>query len=186
MARKLQNPSALDNMTSNFLISLMKGFNRRFVTKVTVLCASSFLAASTFTSSSYSFGYERQNVVRCLPQVLWLLDSNVDEQKVTYGSLIKLNGKQYNEHFGDDISLLKMVVALDGDTITIHPEDKAIYINGRFFGTLPSDKPPFHEGTYTLKDNEIWLSGTSDTTIDSRYFGPATLSQIEAHAYAIL
>ncbi|MBC6988014.1 S26 family signal peptidase, partial [Alteromonas sp. BZK5] len=39
---------------------------------------------------------------------------------------------------------------------------------------------------YTLKDNEIWIASTSDTTIDSRYFGPATLSQIEAHAYALL
>ena len=173
-------------MFSNLLLSFKKGFNRRFIIKVSMLCAGSFLAAYTFTLSSYSFGYERQNVVRCLPQVLWLLDSDIDKQKITYGSLIKLNGKQYNDHFGDDISLLKMVIAKDGDTVTINHDDRTIFVNGSFFGTLPSDKPPFHKGNYTLKDNEIWIAGTSDTTVDSRYFGPATLSQIEAHAYAIL
>ena len=173
-------------MFSNLLLSFKKGFNRRFITKVFLLCAGAFLAASTFNSSSYSFGYERQNVVRCLPQVLWLLDSDIDKQKITYGSLIKLNGKKYNDHFSDDISLLKMVIAKDGDTVTINHDDRTIFVNGSFFGTLPSVKPPFHEGNYTLKDNEIWIAGTSDTTVDSRYFGPATLSQIEAHAYAIL
>ena len=37
-----------------------------------------------------------------------------------------------------------------------------------------------------LQKSEIWIAGTSDTTLDSRYFGPATLGQIEAHAYAVL
>jgi hypothetical protein len=173
-------------MLSNFWFSLRKGFNRAFIFKVVALCLCSFLSVSAFTESSYSFGYEKQNIVRCLPQVFWLLDSDVDVSKITYGSLIKLDGKKYNNHFNDDISLLKMVVAKKGDAVYINSKERTIFINGSFYGTLPSDKPPFHDGYYTLKDNEIWIAGTSDTTIDSRYFGPATLSQIEAHAYALL
>lgn len=173
-------------MLVKLLHRLKVGFNRRFLIKTGIFCLSAFLLGAIFSSSSYSFAYERQNVVRCLPQVFWLLDSDVNQDSIQHGDLVKLNGHRYNQHFGEDIDLLKMVVALEGDTVTIDAKARTFFINGLFFGTLPSDKPAAHNGAYTLKSNEIWLAGTSDTTIDSRYFGPATLSHIEAHAYAIL
>lgn len=173
-------------MLSGFLTRLKAGFTKRFLIKAGLLCGTAFVLGGSFAASSYSIGFETQNVVRCLPQVLWLLDSDVDTSAIEPGSLVKLNGADYNAYFDEEIELLKMVVAVEGDTVTIDAQTRTMYVNGEFYGKLAATKPPAHNGDYMLAKGQIWIAGTSDTTIDSRYFGPATLSQIKAHAYAIL
>jgi type IV secretory pathway protease TraF len=173
-------------LISRYVDQLKDGFNRRFMIKATVFCLVTGALGSAFANSSFSMGFETQNVVRCLPQVLWILDSDVDISKVKRGSLVKLNGRRYHSYFNEETELLKMVIAMEGDEVVINEAERTLYINGKFYGLLPSNKPPAHVGRYQLKPGEIWIAGTSDTTIDSRYFGPATLAQIEAHAYAIL
>ena len=171
---------------SKFTAYLKRCFNRKFVVKATAFCAVTFSLGSALAYSSYSIAFETQNVIRCLPQVLWILDSDVHPENIHKASLVKLNGANYNSYFDEKTYLLKMVVAIEGDVVFIDQSQRTLFINDVFYGKLASDKQPAHTGKYVLQKSEIWIAGTSDTTLDSRYFGPATLGQIEAHAYAVL
>jgi conjugative transfer signal peptidase TraF len=82
--------------------------------------------------------------------------------------------------------LLKPVVAVAGDTLTINPQ--GITVNGRFIASSHARshdsqgrvvlKMP--QGTYKVKAGEIWLvSSHSPRSFDSRYFGSVPLSQIQ-------
>ena len=173
-------------MLVNGISRLKNGFNRRFLIKTSSFCALAFLAGSAFSNSSYSLGIETQDVVRCLPQILWLLDEDVNIEDIQHGSLVRIHGNAFNKYFDDEVDLLKMVVGMEGDTVTIDANTRTLFINDRFFGKLAASKPPVHTGEYIIQPGEIWIAGTSDTAIDSRYFGPAKLSMIEAHAYALL
>ena len=85
---------------------------------------------------------------------------------------------------GSSLETKKNIISIKSKSfVHVHISD---YINDVFYGKLASDKQPAHTGKYVLQKSEIWIAGTSDTTLDSRYFGPATLGQIEAHAYAVL
>lgn len=154
--------------------------------KAIVISIVGFVLFQTLLVSSYRFAFETQSVLKCLPQTLWLIDDNVQSSKIQKGSLVRVSTKHYQDFYPPGTSLMKLIVAVEGDEVTI--EDGLMSINGQFFGTLPlaKSRPAAFIGTYVLNKNEIWLSGSSETTLDSRYIGPVNIQEVEAHAYALL
>jgi type IV secretory pathway protease TraF len=80
-------------------------------------------------------------------------------------------------------SLMKHVVAVPGDVVTLTPQ--GTYVDGRLFprSGLPataSSYRPFPFGTYTLQPGQYWLLGTSTDSWDSRYIGPVPSDLIES------
>jgi type IV secretory pathway protease TraF len=78
-------------------------------------------------------------------------------------------------------SLMKHVVAVPGDVVTVTPQ--GTYVNGRLFphSAIPEDThgyQPFPFGTYTLRPGQYWLLGTSPDSWDSRYLGPIPIGLI--------
>lgn len=137
-------------------------------------------------ASSYRIAFETQPILKCLPQSFWLINKNVNYASIVRGSLVKLGTDNYQDFYPEGIQLMKMVVALEGDVVSI--DEHSIYINGEYFGGFPlkSNRPPAFQGDYTLQTNEIWLSGSSEITLDSRYIGPVSINEVNAHAYALL
>lgn len=80
-------------------------------------------------------------------------------------------------------SLMKHVVAVPGDMVTLTPQ--GTYVNGRLFprSGIPATAKgyrPFPFGTYTLQPGQYWLLGTSIDSWDSRYIGPVPIDLIES------
>ena len=160
--------------------------NKIFWLKAGLISLIGFASIQTLLLSPYRIAFETQAILKCLPQSFWLLNERVDMSKIIKGSLVKIGTENYQEFYPEGIELMKMVVAVSGDTISIHGDD--FYINGQYFGGFPlkATRPPAFTGSYTLKDGEIWLSGSSETTLDSRYIGVVSINEVNAHAYAIL
>jgi conjugative transfer signal peptidase TraF len=92
----------------------------------------------------------------------------------------------------DTERLLKFVVAISGDRIDVTPA--GVTINGC---PLPSSRPaprdrsgrplaPWPFGRYRLGPHELWLYAEDDRSWDSRYWGPTSVTDIEAEVNPLL
>lgn len=81
--------------------------------------------------------------------------------------------------------LLKQIVAIPGDTVTL--TDEQVWINeillrdSRVLSEDSAGRPlvPYPRGTYQVPPNEYWLFATNlPQSFDSRYFGPVPESSI--------
>jgi type IV secretory pathway protease TraF len=79
-------------------------------------------------------------------------------------------------------SLMKHVIAVPGDVVTVTPA--GTYVNGQLFphsaiSATTKGYTPFPFGVYTLRPGQCWLLGTSPDSWDSRYIGPVPIDLIE-------
>jgi|AntRauTorckE5430_2_1112549.scaffolds.fasta_scaffold11358_2 type IV secretory pathway protease TraF len=163
----------------------MNAAQKRLIVIFALIGGSLFAASQWFVGSSFKIAYEEQAVLRCLPQTFWLLNYDVQSNRIARGSLVSIDSSQYATFYPADTRLLKMVVAIEGDEVSI--SDSQLFINGQFGGLLVhSHYPPAITGSYILKQDEIWVSGTQETTVDSRYIGPINTNKVIAHAYALI
>lgn len=83
--------------------------------------------------------------------------------------------------------LLKQVVGIPGDVIRL--ESGGVFINDRLIPNSIATQYyhsrylyPQMLGTRRLKKNEYWLSGNSNNSYDSRYFGAVNIDEIKQKA----
>lgn len=159
--------------------------NKFFWLKGFCISLAGIVGVNTLLASPYRIAYETQAVLKCLPQSFWLINEDVDFSLISKGSLVRLGTQNHLDFYPEGIQIMKMVVATEGDTVVIDNYD--FYINGQYFGGFPlkMSRPPAFEGAYTLQKGEVWLSGSSETTLDSRYVGPFSINEVNAHAYPI-
>jgi len=85
--------------------------------------------------------------------------------------------------------LLKPVVAVAGDTVTVPLDGGPMTVNGKpiaHSAPMPNI-PAWTAGTYTVRPGEVWLlSSYSAGSFDSRYFGPVTVANVRGQALPIL
>lgn len=79
------------------------------------------------------------------------------------------------------VPLLKRVVAVEGDTVSV--DDAGVAINGRrLANSTPrawaSDGAPLPSarGEYLLRRGEVWVAGEHPDSFDSRYYGPVSIA----------
>jgi len=83
---------------------------------------------------------------------------------------------------------LKPVAAIAGDTVSIRRE-QPVRVNGRELAhTVASPQmPAWPDGEYMVEPGTLWLlSGYSENSFDSRYFGPVPVSHVRAKAVPLL
>lgn len=162
-------------------------FKRDIKNPFAVLFLVVFTAVALTLTSGWKIAFEIQNTVRCMPQTLWLINPKVDTQSLSTGDLVQID-KQHmgsNHPAAENTTLLKLVIGTSGDRILI--QGNSLYVNNVYFGLLASQKySAWQEGEYVLDEDEVWLAGTTETTLDSRYFGPVKRTNIIGQAYAIL
>lgn len=156
-----------------------------FWAKASLIILFGFGGIQALLFSPYRIAFETQSILKCLPQSLWVLNTEVNDSNIKKGSLVRFGTDNYVDFYPEGIQLLKMVVGVEGDVVNFTPD--GFYINGEYFGTLPlsSVYKPALEGVYTLGPDELWVTGSSETTLDSRYIGPIQLQEVNAHAYAL-
>lgn len=84
--------------------------------------------------------------------------------------------------------LLKAVVAVPGDTVTVAPA-APLQVNGTVIpGTAPqAGMPAWPSGTYHVQHGELWVaSGYNRGSFDSRYFGPVPIKNVRGIAFPVL
>lgn len=93
----------------------------------------------------------------------------------------------------DAAPLIKPVIAVDGDDVSVSPF--GIEVNGRMIeGTAlrPADSAgrplgPEAPGTRRVSGGEVWLASTHDPrSFDSRYFGPVPVANVRGLAVPLL
>ncbi len=88
----------------------------------------------------------------------------------------------------DTTPLLKPVVAVEGDTVTVAP-GAPLAVNG---AAVPNSAPEagmpaWTPGTYRVQPGEVWvISSYSGGSFDSRYFGPVAVKNLRGRAAPIL
>ena len=76
----------------------------------------------------------------------------------------------------EDIEIVKRIAAAKGDTITI--DNGSLYINGNLIEGYTCSST--ENTTFTLEEDQIYVLGdNADESVDSRYFGPVTKSNVE-------
>lgn len=88
--------------------------------------------------------------------------------------------------------LLKPVAAIANDVVSVTPQ--GIVINGKWLPNSQSQRfdrsglplPKLKPGNYRVKQGEVWLiSPYHRNSLDSRYFGPINLQQIDGIAHLV-
>ena len=76
----------------------------------------------------------------------------------------------------EEIEIVKRIAATGGDTITI--SNNNLYINDKLIEGYTCDNA--EDTTFTLKEDQLYVLGdNADESVDSRYFGPVTKSDVE-------
>lgn len=139
-------------------------------------------------------GY-RLNTTASMPLGLWKQGDTVhrgayataciDHQTPTAAMAFERNYLPEGECPSGYAPLLKQIVAMPGDTVTL--TDDAVIVNGK---PIPNTRTNRHDskgrpmqfierGTYTVAQGEYWLiANQHPNSYDSRYFGPVRASAI--------
>jgi conjugative transfer signal peptidase TraF len=146
------------------------------------------------TALAFHFGY-RINLTDSAPHGLWRVNASTPLQNLQRGDLVELCApdhalirimeKRGLIERGDcpdthAVSFLKPVAAIAGDVVVLrHGED--VTINGRRLQNTKALNavPAWSNGTYRVASGTIWVfSSYSEGSLDSRYFGPVSLSRV--------
>jgi len=143
----------------------------------------------------------RVNTSASAPSGLWYV-SSIAEDKIERGMLVEVCPPAHpvvialrdSGHFPSGpctlniVPFLKPVAAVAGDIVSIR-QGQPVHINGQALAQTAA-KPHLHpwpEGEYRVEPGTLWLlSGYSDNSLDSRYFGPIPISEVRAHATPLL
>jgi len=88
----------------------------------------------------------------------------------------------------DTTPLLKPVVAVEGDTVTVTP-GAPLAVNGVAVpdSAPEAGMPAWTPGTYRVQPGEVWvISSYSSGSFDSRYFGPVAVKNLRGRAAPVL
>lgn len=168
----------------------MKNFTRRQITLAVLPAVIFFLLGAAAGAAGYRF-----NITNSLPIGIWRITDAIGrgvyvtacvppsapmmEVAIAKGYLPDGDCK------GGYAPVLKRVVAVEGDTVTLTPS--AVLVNGqpipntetlayRFIDPLPA----IARGTYAVAPGEFWLiANENPRSFDSRYFGALQRSDIE-------
>lgn len=167
-----------------------------------VLAGGIALAATLTTATAYATGY-RVNLTPSMPVGVWRVagDGQFNRGDVVWACPPSTAPLREAHRFGyvpagfcaSGLSpLLKPVVAVEGDTLTMAPS--GVVVNGVLVpnsAPVPADaagrrlpRPWF--GTYTVLPGQVWLvSSYNPASFDSRYFGPVSADLVDGRAYPV-
>ncbi|MGE4411074.1 MAG: conjugative transfer signal peptidase TraF [Sphingobium sp.] len=169
---------------------------RRFAVAAWALAGAAGLAAAVASAAGYQL-----NTTASAPTGLWRV-TPVEAQKIRRGNFVSICPPEIRIveamrvkgylHPGDcpgtdTTPLLKPVVAIEGDSVTVSRE--GVSVNGVSLPHSEADQtmPGYPAGTYTVQPGQVWLISSYDAgSFDSRYFGPVPLALVRGQAAPVL
>ncbi|VWL84934.1 signal peptidase I [Oceanivirga miroungae] len=113
----------------------------------------------------------RINVSNSVPVGIYYI-INFDKEYKLEDYVVLKEPKEYKKYEPDNLKellSLKKIKGVKGDIIEI--KNSKVYINNKLINNIIYDIPVKIKGKYTLKDNEYFVLGENDTSLDSRYYG---------------
>jgi conjugal transfer pilin signal peptidase TrbI len=119
----------------------------------------------------------------CMPSLVYLWHKGLPRPPQV-GDVIVASMPDSGLHIGarPGDRIVKEVFAVAGDHIRIQGTE--LWINGKHTDrlwlakSLPGKKPGDFDAEYTLKDGQLFLMGTTQESLDSRYWGPVNRESI--------
>lgn len=125
---------------------------------------------------------------RCLPWTVYLVERS--EADLERGRYYQVEARGLAPFFKDGTRFAKELVGLPGDHVRVvrgHVEvngQQRGWLNPKILERVGKPYQAF-ERDIVLGADEYWLMGTSWTSYDSRYWGPATRNQIRGEAHPV-
>ena len=156
---------------------------------IALVCVTAVAGAGGLSSVSerYGLAYEVQKYFSCLPHSLYWVDYHPGE--IERGELVQVEAPRSEERFKQGIPLMKIVVAIPGDTIVVRND--IVYVNGevwaRLFMRKTLGKPEgFFDRSIFIGEGEYAVMGVTPSSYDSRYWGTITKDAIHGTATVLL
>lgn len=162
----------------------------RFTTRL-VLCvalgAGLALWVHDAVQSGFRLGFDVQQANSCLPMSVFTY--RLGSLPSSPGELVVLDSSRMPRDARLKGRLVKFVVGLPGDTVSIR--EGVVRINGEVWGRTmlaPVLGKPANgfDGEWTVRPGQVFTLGTTPSSYDSRYWGPAQAEWIVGVAHAIL
>lgn len=151
-----------------------------------IVCTITITSVS-YLSNRYVLGIDTQ-IEKCIPEYSYYLIDKWDNVPAK-GHIFAFYANGLSPIFEDGRILIKYLQAVEGDEVDV--QQAGIFVNRHKIGQgVPLANQFNLEASYfyrkqLLKPNEYWLSGTSESSLDSRYFGVFTRDQMMGRAYPI-
>lgn len=128
---------------------------------------------------------------QCLPEhSVYLISKHKSFEDMKRGELYAFKSMNMQPFFSDDITVVKIMVALPGDLVEIK-ENTDIFVNGNKIsdGLFLAEKLSIPIGSFigkkVLGKDEFWFLGKTKESFDSRYWGSVNYAQIIGKAYPL-
>jgi len=145
------------------------------------------LAAERYIGQRFLIGGDDQ-VDRCLPDK-WVYLIDTHNKDIWRGDLIAFRAERMAPFFKDGQIIVKIAAGVTGDTV--HVDSQHTTINGeRIIDGLPLTeklkKPATRFNRHeTIPSAAYWVTGQTDKSFDSRYWGYVYDHQVIGRAYAL-
>jgi conjugal transfer pilin signal peptidase TrbI len=147
------------------------------------------LATGAYLADRYRIGIDDQKTHCLPPYTVWLIDTH--DRTVARGRPFAFYASgAMQPWFREGQVVIKRLVALPGDTVTVSGKDTRI--NDRNVGEgldlatkLKRSESDFVRET-VLPQDVLWMMGDTRNSFDSRYWGPLDRSQLMGRAYGLL
>jgi conjugal transfer pilin signal peptidase TrbI len=145
------------------------------------------LAAERYIGQRFLIGGDDQ-VDRCLPDK-WVYLIDTHNKDIWRGDLIAFRAERMAPFFKDGQIIVKIAAGVTGDTIHVDPQHTII--NGeRIIDGLPLTEKLKKPATQfkrheTIPPAAYWVTGQTDKSFDSRYWGYVYDHQVIGRAYAL-
>lgn len=162
---------------------------QRFALKFSVAALILGLAA-VYVSNHWRILWDRQTVKCMDANVLLFHRDRTGPFEV--GDIVVFASRGAAPVFPDGTRLAKIIAAREGDVVEVRAADEAILVNGReiarglpaLAGAAEADRARFF-GRRVLAPGEFWMTGTTQHSFDSRYWGVLHENQIEGRAWVL-
>ena len=145
------------------------------------------LAVERYIGQRFLIGGDDQ-VDRCLPDK-WIYLIDTHNKDIWRGDLIAFRAERMAPFFKDGQIIVKIAAGVTGDTIHVDPQYTTIngepVIDGLPLSEKLNKAPSSFKRHETIPPAAYWVTGQTDKSFDSRYWGYVYDHQVIGRAYAL-
>ena len=145
------------------------------------------LAVERYLGQRFLIGGDDQ-VERCLPDK-WLYLIDTENKDIWRGDLIAFRAERMTPFFKDGQVVVKIAAGVTGDTIHVDPQHTTVngahVIDGLPLAEKLKQPMEAFKRYETIPPAAYWVTGQTDKSFDSRYWGYVYDHQVIGRAYAL-
>ena len=162
------------------------GKNAELYSRGTLLVVSLLLGIFLFTKN---VGYIGLNYSESLPTLIFYVDRLSREGTFQRGDYLVFHHP--GDRFVKEMDMVKKLICLPGDVLTVDRNSRKFYCNGSFIGTAKQttrkgEPAPLFIWNGAIPEGKYFVMGIHPDSYDSRYYGFVSQERIIGKAYPLL